>query len=1035
MNNDTAKTLYGREIESHVIPCDICSFGCPVTAFVKDGVIRDVEPCVDSPLSRGFLCAKGYASRQYVYNELRVMTPKKRVGPRGSGEFVDISWGEALAEIACKLNDFKARFGPDSVAFFAGYTKWYRPYLHRLAHSFGTLNYGTESSSCFQATVVANKCSSGCMEEPDIKNSGVILGWAFNPYYSNLPVPDVKKQKECGAKIIIVDPKETPASRLADVHLRPKPGTDGALALCIARELISRDIIDHEFIDTYVEGYEPFREYVQEFTLDRTRDITGVDPELILKAVDIIKNSGPMSIIEGNAGMIHHTNGVQNYRAVNALLALTGAYWKKGGCRAYKAVDPTGNKLLKENEFINQYRPQNAKPKIGSEKYPLWSCCIDEYQAMELVQQIFTEKPYPIKAIFALGMNARMFPHDQDMFKALETVDFFVDTDIIMSDTAKYADILLPACTSFERDELRSQGNKLVYYSRAIQPLGESRSDADIVCDLAKALGLEDELLTGGFDACCRYLMSDRPVTLEEIWEKGIVQVDTKQSADKLTFFTKSGKYELWSSLAQENGLEPLPKYYDPYDNADPEEYPLVLCSGGRLPWAFASRFHHVPWARELRKDASLDISPALAAKKGIKQGSEVVLSTTAGKLTLKANITNLCLEDMVCLYHGYSEADVNSIVPKGHNDPYSGFPGYRSIRCRIDKADAEAEEPGGEHIHAPGQMKFRQEKCTGCGACVVACMDRNSTDLSCQKPYRKLRELSEKDKLTFDLEFCSHCDRPRCLEVCPVKAINRDSLGNVRINDSLCIGCLACKAACGQEIIYRGIDGKAHKCDGCADRVSLGLLPKCVEACRFGALEHKLSGTGAIILAGGKSSRMGRDKSRLELEDQTFVQHLIEGFERRFEHVLVSTAPGKTVDARCSGVLVDEREGLGPLSGLLAALENTEFDSVFLCATDIPFADPDLAVVLTARMGNKDACVIRRADGWLETAFAAFSRSALEDVRWILKEGDRSFRQLLSRLKVEYVDEDELPGWDLSKVLMNVNTPEDYNKIIHDQA
>lgn len=1036
MNNNTAKALYGRETESRVVPCDICSFGCPVTAFVKDGVIQDVEPCVDSPLSRGFLCAKGYASRQYVYNDLRIMTPMKRVGPRGSGEFRPISWDEAYGEIAAKLNGYKAQYGPDSVAFFSGYTKWYRPYLHRLAHSFGTLNYGTESSSCFQATVVANKCSSGCMETPDIQNSGVIIGWAFNPYYSNLPVPDVKKQKERGAKIIIVDPKETPAARLADVHLRPIPGTDGALALGIARELISRDIVDHEFIEEYVEGYAPFKEYVQEFTIDKTASITGVAPELIVKAVDIIENFGPMSIIEGNAGMIHHTNGVQNYRAVNALLALTGAYGKKGGCKPYKAADPTGNKLLQEEEFINQYRPQNAKPKIGSEKYSLWSCCIDEYQAMELAQQIFTEKPYPIKAIFALGMNARMFPHNEDMFKALETVDFFVDADIIMSDTAKYADIILPACTSFERDELRSQGNKLVYYKKAIQPLGESRSDADIVCGLAKALNLDDELLTAGFDTCCRYLMEKLPVTLEEVREKGIVEVPSISSADKLTFYTKSGKYELWSSLAQEKGLEPLPKYYDPYDAADPEEYPLILCSGGRLPWAFASRFHHVVWARELRKEASLDMSPALAKKLSIEQGSDVVLSTTAGSLTLKANITDLCLENMVCLYHGYSEADVNSLIPQGHNDHYSGFPGYRSVRCRVERRESQGEKTSHESVAlASGQLKFQQEKCTGCGACVVACMARNSTDLTVERPYRQLYEVTGKENLTFDLEFCAHCHEPKCLQACPVKAISKDHLGNVLIDEKLCIGCLACKRACEQDIIYRGTDGKAHKCDGCKDRVSLGLMPKCVEACRFGALEHKLSSAAAVILAGGKSSRMGRDKSQLQLSDSTFVQGLVKSFGKRFERVYVSTAPGRTVEAACTGVVYDEREGLGPLSGLLAALEAVEGDAVFICATDIPYADPALAVTLLAKMGDKDACVIKRRDGRLETAFAAFSKGCKDAVRHVLEAGDRSFRQLLREIDVEYVDEDDLPGWDLDKLLVNVNTPEDYNKFIHDQA
>ena len=341
MNNNEIKIIYGDNSYASTSPCDICSFGCPVRSFVKDGQIVGVEPDRDSPVGRGFLCAKGYASRQYVYRPDRIRTPLKRVGKRGEGKFVPVSWDEALNEIAEKLNGYKKDFGADSVAFFSGYTKWYRPYLHRLAHSFGTLNYGTESSSCFQATVVANKCSSGCMTSPDVMNAGVVIGWGYNTYYSNLPMPNLEPAKARGAKIIIVDPKQTPAVvRLADVHLQIKPGTDGALAMGIARELIKRGAIDRDFIEKYVIGFEEYAEYVEQFTPEQVNIITTVPIETYLKAVDIISANLPLCMIEGNAGMIHHKNGVQNFRAVNALMALTGAYVKSGGNKPFKAQDP-----------------------------------------------------------------------------------------------------------------------------------------------------------------------------------------------------------------------------------------------------------------------------------------------------------------------------------------------------------------------------------------------------------------------------------------------------------------------------------------------------------------------------------------------------------------------------------------------------------------------------------------------------------------------------------------------------------------------
>jgi len=408
-----------------------------------------------------------------------------------------------------------------------------------------------------------------------------------------------------------------------------------------------------------------------------------------------------------------------------------------------------------------------------------------------------------------------------------------------MSDTAKYADIVLPACTSFERKELRASGRRLVYYKNAIEPLYESRSDTDIVCDLAKALELDDDLLTSGYDACCRSMLDPLGVDLDELKQKGIISLLPAMGDDELRFYTASGKYELHSSLAEKHGYEPIPKYYDPYDDADPDSYPLILCSGGRLPNAFASRFHDIPWARSLRKDASVDINIDTANELGIEQGDIIRLSTTAGSLVVKANLTNLNRRDMVVLYHGYREADVNSIIPAGHNDPYSGFPGYRSVRCKIELVEKGVPNtPAVSVSDSCGTFTFNSEKCTGCGACVVACMDRNNTDLCNQKPLRFVWERKDSDALHFEMNFCVHCNEPECLAACSFGAISKNEFGIVLIDSDKCKVCGACARACPYGAVRKG--ETAYKCDGCIDRVRLGLKPACIDACRFGALEAK---------------------------------------------------------------------------------------------------------------------------------------------------------------------------------------------------
>ena len=220
--------------------CDICCpcTHCGIDAYVKDGVVIKVEGTKEHPRNKGKICTKGHASRQYIYRSDRLRTPLRRVGERGEGKFEPITWDEAYAEIARRLNAVKETLGPDSVAFFSGYTKWYRQFLHRFAYSFGSINYGSECSTCYKSAVMAWEATAGLYAAgPDMGNSNVLLGWALNPYYSkHLALPRLQAFKDKGGKIIIIDPRKTPATaKLADMHLQLKAGTDGALALGMAK--------------------------------------------------------------------------------------------------------------------------------------------------------------------------------------------------------------------------------------------------------------------------------------------------------------------------------------------------------------------------------------------------------------------------------------------------------------------------------------------------------------------------------------------------------------------------------------------------------------------------------------------------------------------------------------------------------------------------------------------------------------------------------------------------------------------------------
>ena len=684
--------------------CDICAPGphCGVTCYVKDGTIIKLEGTDGHPVNHGLLCTRGQAGRQYVYREDRILTPLRRTGPRGSGEFEPISWEEAWTEIVPRLRRVREEYGPSSAAFYSGYNKWYRPFLQRLCYSFGSVNYGTESSSCFTSTIMSWRIATGeSFAAPDIGRAGIFLGWCYNAYHSSyLMTQGVEKARERGMKVILVDPRITPAAeKQCDLHLRITPGTDGALALGLARELIVNDWVDRDYIEKNVYGYEEYRRYVMDFTPERVETLTDVPADDLRRAARMIHENMPLAINQSGAALVHHTNGMQNHRAVMALSAILGTYDRPGGVipAPLTYAHSMAGFTTREHEFSTETFPADAPRPVGAARFPLWDELIGEMQGNDLARQIAQGTPYPIHALWAHGMNYRMFNGDRELETALRKLDFFVDVDLFLTDTAKLADIVLPCCSSLERGEFKVfRGAFAQWTEPVIAPLGQSVPDDEILCELARRLDLDDELLKAGPEACVRCMLRDVPVDIDDL--KRHSQFPQKQEKVRIVpvgehgFHTPTGKFELRSTILEKHpGLDPLPTWRDSIDDADPKIYPFRLVTGARLPNALHSRLHDVPWLRSLRPEAAADLNDEDARRLGIVRGERIEIATTAGSVTVAANPTARVKRGTVHLYHGYREADANAIVPAGHNDPYSGFPGYRSVRCAVRRTEDKA--------------------------------------------------------------------------------------------------------------------------------------------------------------------------------------------------------------------------------------------------------------------------------------------------------------------------------------------------------
>lgn len=681
--------------------CGICTPQCKIDAYVEDGKIVSVEG--SGSMGRpGKLCSKGAASRQYVYNKERILYPMKRVGKKGEGKFERISWDEAYEMIAENLLRIREQYGAKSTVFYAGYPKWYRPALLRLSNAYGSPNFCTESSTCFQAAVLAWKSMYGnriCF--PDMMNAKTLILWSSNLYHSNAVMGSMYQgMQKRGVRIIAVDPRKTVTAHEADIHLALTPGTDGALALAMGHVIVKEELYDKEFVEKYVYGFEEYKAYVEEFTPEKAEQITGVSAEQIIETARIYATEKPAGIMFSAAPVVHNTNGVQNYRAVFALIAITGNYDIKGG-------NPSrGGITVPLNEF-GRVRRYDGEEAIGESDFPAWfdlSC--DEAQCAKIADYILEEKPYPIKAVFAMGLNRRMWPQPSHVSRALEKLDFYVNVDLFMSDSCDAADLVLPACTSFERDEVKSERGGMVFLSqKAVEPLGEAKNDVEIIMETARRIGADDEILKLGHEEYMKYILEPSGVTLEELRasESGLVKApNTIPPKEKVyeeeLFDTPSGKIELKSQVFERyrdsHGYDGLPVYIDYRETSgvDREEYPLILNTGARKPQLFHSRMYRMPWLAGLEKTPLAEIHPEDAKKYGISEGELVRITSPAGSVT---GIAAFCINGqmgIVNMYHGNKDGEANELISKDYLDPYSGFPGYKSYFCRIESAE-ECEE------------------------------------------------------------------------------------------------------------------------------------------------------------------------------------------------------------------------------------------------------------------------------------------------------------------------------------------------------
>lgn len=692
--------------------CDMCNHvpKCGIAATVKDGKIVRVESRDKYPASP--ICAKGLASLQELYDPHRLTAPMVRTNEKGTGtpEWKEITWEEAYERIASEFNRVKEEYGPEKVLFYCGDPKEPRGAMARVATLFGSPCYGAESSTCAAATWISAWLTMGALSmgtDPSDATASALV-WSLNPAWSQpYRFGQMMKHKERGCKFVVVDPRITPTvTGLADIHLQLRPGTDGALAAGFLHVMFRDGMYDRDFAENWTHGLPELQAYVEEYTPERVEEITGVPAEKLEAAVKLIYENAPSTLVSSSAGACHATNVGNFQRAVFQIISLMGSLDVPGGM----AISPglpfdytattAGLRLegLYEEKNLFDLRPDK-------DDFPVWAHYNKMIQVNRLPEYVAEGK---IRAGVLLGANAMMWPQTPLYQEAIKNMEFTVAIDYYMRPwTHDYVDMLLPAAMCYERmAPIAVFGRKIFLREPVVEPAGQAREDWRILLELGCALGFEEECFGGSVEAALEDMMagSGLGITLADLrehpegydvpgepteprhYETGGLRKDGEPG-----FNTPTGKVELVSTVLEQYGFEGLPVYEEPVYSpvSTPElamDYPLVLNSGGRVPYYTHSKLRDLPWLNQFMPEPVVRLHPTDAEARGIADGDPVRVFNQFGEVAMKAELSNIVLPGAVDVIHGWQQADINLLTSRDFC-PITGFPPFRSGLCEVAKA------------------------------------------------------------------------------------------------------------------------------------------------------------------------------------------------------------------------------------------------------------------------------------------------------------------------------------------------------------
>ncbi len=621
-----------------------CPDTCAMLVEVEDGRATKVSGDPNHPPTQGFLCTKVTRYLERVYNPDRVLYPMRRAGAKGEGRFERISWDVALDTIACRFREIsESAGGPEGILPYSyGGTMGIvnsgsmdRRFFHRLGAS------KLARTICSSAGGDALNYTLGAKIGTDMENfhlARLIVLWGTNTLSSNIHLwPQIKEALANGARLVGVDPYRNHTLDHCHQLIQVRPGTDGALALAMMNVIIGEGLEDRDYIGRHTKGFDKLRERAAEFPPSRAAQICGITEEEITTFAREYATTRP-AVIRINYGLQRHAGGGMAVRTIACLPALTGSWRDAGG-----GVLLSSSGMFAFDDRVLQ-RPDltRGNPRTIN---------------MTRLGEALTEAEPPVSGIYVYNSNpAAIAPDQSKVLEGFRRNDLFtVVHEQFQTDTADYADILLPATTQLEhRDMVKPYGHYyLVYNEPAIAPLGEAKPNWEVFQLLAKRMGFEDDCFDDSDEDIIRQALGTeysplRGITLERLKRDGWARLNLPETFAPFSeggFPTPSGKCEFYSEALERAGLDPLPAFIPPRESPDTspelaERYPLQLLSPPANSF-LNTTFSHLPSFLKSEREPLIQLNEEDAARRQINDGEMVRVWNDRGECKLVARISD----------------------------------------------------------------------------------------------------------------------------------------------------------------------------------------------------------------------------------------------------------------------------------------------------------------------------------------------------------------------------------------------------------